>query len=443
MAGGEATGGHTPCEGAFCEGVAARILPGGEAWFRLHDAAQAQGALVAGGVPGDVAAIRLTGKRRGVWRGEIAALHSAGEGRVTPPCAHADACGGCALQPLAPERHAALKSAWVRQAFEAFIEPETEWQPVSAAPLPHARRRVRWHVAEEGRRVGFRQRAGHAVAAADGCMVATPGLREIRDLVTQTLRKFPSGALPRSIQAVELSDGMHVVFEGGAALPSACWLPAEAGGKALCWWRRDEPGMPARPLDASRWPVRALHDRVPAGKEWIALAIGPDDFVQGQAQGNHALLRQIQAWASGAGFVVDLFCGAGNLSLPLAAASGAHVLGADANAASVRAANRNAKALKLDAAFHRVDLFRELPGGEFAGADVMLLDPPRAGAKMLCKAMARLCPKRLVMVSCDVASGARDAALLARQGWRLRALRALDLFAWSGHVETISLWERR
>ncbi len=429
------------------EGVAERILPGGETWFRLEEGGGAAGALVAGGVPGDKARIRLTGKRRGVWRGEIAALLTSSEDRASPPCPHARECGGCALQFLAPEKHAALKSVWVRQAFESFIAAETEWLPVDGAfsPLPEARRRVRWHVAEDEagrRRLGFRKRGSHALVPARGCMAVTPRLAGICDLVTDILQT--SEFAPCSVQAVELSDGVHVVFEGGSA-PSPEWrLPASLQEKSLCWWRRDGPDAPARPLDAARWPVRALHDRVPAGEGWIELAIGPDDFMQGQEQGNHALLRQIQSWAvrGGAGFVVDLFCGAGNLSLPLAAAGGARVLGADANPASVRAANRNAKSLGLDASFHCVDLFRELPGGEFAGADLMLIDPPRAGAKNICRAMERLCPKRVIMVSCDPASGARDAGLLARQGWRLRALRALDLFAWSGHVEALSLWER-
>jgi len=130
------------------------------------------------------------------------------------------------------------------------------------------------------------------------------------------------------------------------------------------------------------------------------------------------------------------------LSLPLAAATGARVFGAELNAASVRAASRNAKALGIVSSFVVANLFESFDIEPYIGADVLILDPPRRGAKRICNQIPRLLPKKIIMVSCDVAAGAHDGALLQQHGYRLKALRALDMFPYAGHVEAMSLWEQ-
>ena len=106
----------------------------------------------------------------------------------------------------------------------------------------------------------------------------------------------------------------------------------------------------------------------------------------------------------------------------------------------MQAANANASRLSVTAEFHTANLFeaRDLPA--YAGADILILDPPRKGAKSVCQAMGMLLPKRIIMLSCDVAAGSRDAAILHRHGYRMHALRAFDLFPYAGHVEAMSLW---
>jgi len=111
------------------------------------------------------------------------------------------------------------------------------------------------------------------------------------------------------------------------------------------------------------------------------------------------------------------------------------------NAASVRAASKNAKKLGLNAEFVTANLFESFEMEAYIGADVLILDPPRRGAKKVCSHISRLLPKKIIMISCDTAAGARDGLLLKQHGYRLRALRALDLFPGAGHVETMSLWE--
>jgi len=208
------------------------------------------------------------------------------------------------------------------------------------------------------------------------------------------------------------------------------------GGLPVQYWWRDKAGI-TRPL---KKPILAFHDLLPSSNQDIRLRVGPDDFVQGQRQGNRELITQIQQWAGPVNRIADLFCGIGNLSLPLAVATGAEVFGAELNPASVRAASANAKALGVESQFVVANLFESFDKEPYIGADVLILDPPRRGAKRICHHIAQLLPKKIIMVSCDVAAGARDGALLRSQGYRLKALRALDLFPYAGHVEAMSLW---
>ncbi|MDX8406841.1 MAG: methyltransferase, partial [Mariprofundaceae bacterium] len=296
----------------------------------------------------------------------------------------------------------------------------------------YQRRRLRWQVGrdEEGSFLGFFAPLSHRPIRQRTCMAITEPLQALHDL----LERQDLNGLDQ-VQAVQLADGIHVVFESGQA-PSLK-LPETLDKLAVQGWWRSE-GV-SRPLTR---PVKRLHDVLPAGDGGaVELEIGPDAFVQGQFEGNHALIAQIQAWAGKPRRVADLFCGAGNLSLPLAVATGASVFGAELSQASVNAASRNAKLLGVNGSFVRANLFEDFAYEPYIGADVLILDAPRRGAKRICSRIQQLMPKKIIMVSCDIAAGARDGSLLAGHGYRLQALRALDMFSYAGHVEAISLWE--
>jgi 23S rRNA (uracil1939-C5)-methyltransferase len=259
------------------------------------------------------------------------------------------------------------------------------------------------------------------------------------------LRRRMEKLLPacvKSVRMTRLSDGLHLVFEGriesSAELSAvAAMLQEEGSGFPVQpWWHRD--GM-FRPLAK---PALALHDLLPAGDEFVRLRIGPGDFVQGDAAGNDMIVRQVQQWAGTPHRVADLFCGAGNLSLPLAHATAAEVVGADLSTGSVKHARSNAKRMGLAASFTQANLFDAFDPAPYAGCDVMIVDPPRRGARNVCRRLGALLPGRIIMIHCDVASGGRDAQEIKGQGFRLLALRALDMFSYTGHVEVMSLWAR-
>jgi len=410
----------------YFSATAEKILPGGETLVRVDGEA----VLVANAVPGDMLKLRLSGKRRGVQRGEITEVVQPSGQRVNPPCPVAGQCGGCTLQFIPEQYQAAVKSDWVADAFNAMMDSRTQWIPVHASD-ERCRRRLRWFVGhdDQGYFLGFYAQASHRVVRHRDCMAITPELNALRHLMEQTINL---GAMS-SVQAVQLDNGIHMVLEADACPDS---MEIDYAALPLQWWWRDEKHI-TRPL---KKPVQSFHDVLPAGKTDIALTVGPDDFVQGQTVGNRELISQIQQWAGAVHRVADLFCGIGNLSLPLAAATGAHVYGAELNAASVRAASNNARQFGLHARFVVANLFESFDLEPYIGADVLILDPPRRGAKRVCNLMSRLLPKKIIMISCDAAAGARDGRLLQQQGYRLRALRALDLFPYAGHVEAMSLW---
>ena len=420
--------------GADLTGYVESLLPGGEALVRSDGHAY----LVANVVPGDHIIFKQVEKRRGALRGDLLSIVKNSPERVSSPCPVASQCGGCAMQFLNPHKHSEVKSAWVFDVFSSCRHLHTidlSSDSISAT----ARRRIRWYVGhdEKGVFLGFRAKASHSVVRHDLCMCATPSLNQARQVLETSAASIALDTF-ESVQAIELDDGIHLILEAGL-FPNGLDIPFhQIDGLSLQWWHRCE-GV-TRPLHK---PVQSIHDRLPVGEgEDIALLVGPDDFIQGLREGNRVMIRQILEWSKGSSFVVDLFSGIGNLSLPIAAAHGARVVGAELNDASVRAANANAKRLNLDAKYIQSNLFEGFNVEPFAGADLLILDPPRRGAKKVCSMMGRLLPAKIIMVNCDVASGGRDGEMLKSLGYRLHTLRALDLFPYTGHVEAMSLWVR-
>jgi 23S rRNA (uracil1939-C5)-methyltransferase len=409
-------------------GIAEKILPGGETLVRVDGAS----VLVSNAVPGDVVMLNMQGKRRGVLRADIIEVSDASEKRINPPCPVAALCGGCALQFIPLEDQATVKSGWVSDAFKALMDAETEWIAVSLAGK-RFRRRLRWMIGhgEQMPFLGYFASASHQPVQHRNCVVATSELNELHVLLEHQVKL---GDLD-SVQVVQLFDGIHVVLEG----QSCPDIDAEKmrGSLPIQWWWRNE-GI-TRPIHK---PVKQFHDVLPTAGRNIQITVGPDDFVQGQAEGNKEIITQIQQWCGSVHRITDLFCGIGNLSLPLAKVTGASVFGAELNAASVRAARANARRLGITARFSQANLFDDFDMEPFIGSDVLILDPPRRGAKRICSNILRLLPAKIIMVSCDPAAGARDGVLLKQHGYKLAALRALDLFPFAGHVETMSYWTR-
>ncbi|MDQ6990045.1 MAG: methyltransferase [Mariprofundaceae bacterium] len=430
------------------QGIVEKVLLGGEGLI-----ASKQGSvLLPDVIEQEHVDYRITGKRRGMLRGTTLDIQQKSPHRVVPPCPVAQTCGGCALQHISREHQARIKSSWVHDNFASLLDENSLFIPVQTEVVSGGesgsqsvgqagRRRLRWFIDHKNNTLGFYQRQSQYVVHTTYCPAITTSLDHLRQSLEHHFDVLPK--VIQSIQAINLSNGIHLILESEQAQPASFTAPELAHDFPIQWWWRIS-NTPS--LKAINKPAISLYDHIdlqPYNHQVLPIHISANDFIQGNQQGNQTLIQQILAWTKGDKFVVDLFAGCGNLSLPIAAAHGAKIQSAELHAHSVQAANHNAQRLKLDATYHKLDLFADFELETFVAADTLIIDPPRKGAKRLCTQMQRLFPKKIIMVNCDPAAGARDAKVLHQAGFRLKSLRALDLFPFAGHVESLSLWVAR
>ena len=375
----------------------------------------------------------------------VAVLH-ASSGRRTPPCPYYDSCGGCAIQHADARTQVAAKQRWLEDCFERIgkVQPEAMLAPVYGEEWAYRRRArlsVRYVEKKGGAMVGFRERRSTFVVDMQGCLVLPPRVSAL----LPALRELVGGlSIRERLPQIEVAVGERVtVLVFRHLLPlgeaDATLLRRFAEDHAVQAWlqpRGPESAAPFHPLHAP--PLD--YDLPEFG---VRLAFLPTDFTQVNFAVNRLLVsRAVRLLDPQPGERIgDLFCGLGNFSLPLAA-RGARVIGLEGSAALVERARENALANGLTAQFAAANLFEPnlAPWGAF---DKLLIDPPREGAIELVKALPRDWPRRIVYVSCDAATLARDAGVLvSTQGFRLSAAGVVNMFPHTAHVESIALFER-
>jgi 23S rRNA (uracil1939-C5)-methyltransferase len=407
-----------------------RLIPGGDGFAR---AADGRAVFVSGGLPGDlVHAHRIEERRRHLrlldWE-----LVEPGEDRTdAPPCAEADRCGGCDWMHLDRPAQLRWKGALLQDALRRVggIDVEVGGATAAGDDLGY-RTRLRLHVDGRGR-IGLFARRSRDLVAIPGCPVAAPGIDE----ALATLRRLSAGSerALAQVDAIELR-----------AAPQGAPVIAVVGSR----------GRPSRALTtlAERWaealPV-VLDGRPmgpPAGQSWplpggVELRVPATCFVQVNPAVNRALVEAVLDFAGerGARSFVDLYCGSGNFSLPLLAAGleGVGIEGSpEACAAARQAADEAGHSGRFVAGPAGPTLARLGPG--LGPIDLVVLDPPRAGAKEALDPLLALAPASVAYVSCDPATLARDLRVLCAAGYALAGVRAFDMFPWTHHVEALAL----
>ena len=398
---------------------------------------------VSGALAGEAVEARVLGARGKIVDARLERVLQASPERRPAPCRHYDRCGGCNLQHLPHAEQLALKQRMLAEQLQrvAGIQPEQWAAPLSGPEFGYRRRAriaVRWDVKNRQLEVGFRAEASQAIIAIDECPVLVQPLQTILRHLPTVLRSLNK---PQALGHVELFSGSAeaVLLRHVAPLPEddLARLQAfckEAGAQL---WLQGE-GEPA-PVEAGQTLGFTL-------QPWqMQLAWRPGDFVQVNAQVNTAMIEQALAWLAPQPDerVLDLFCGLGNFALPLARQ--AHeVVAVEGVQVMVERAAANARDNNVhNAAFFQADLSQPLAGAEWAaeGFSAVLLDPPRDGAYEVVQGIARLKAKRLVYVSCNPATLARDAQVLVAQGYRLTRAGILDMFPQTAHVEAMALFE--
>lgn len=404
-----------------------------------------QRVFVADALPGERVEIVLRKRRRKLLEADLKQVLEPSQERVAPGCEYFGRCGGCALQHLDHGAQVAFKQRVVAETLKRIgrVEPE-EWLPAVVSEPWHYRRRARLgvkYVAGKNRvLVGFRERAGPYITDMLRCPVLVPPVDGLLgELAALIERSSVKDRVPQ-IEAAVADNAVALVLRVLAA-PSAADTEAfrEFGLRRGIdfYWQPGGPGTVA-PIDRAQ-PLRY---RLP--EFGLTFEFLPMDFVQVNAGINAELvstavrLAQIQATDR----VLDLYCGIGNFSLPLAQRA-RELTGVEGDAGLVARAVRNAASNGIaNTRFLTADLMS--PGWGFYREpwDVVVLDPPRTGAEAPV-AELKGGPRRIVYVSCHPGTLARDAQVLVEQhGYRLRAVRVFDMFPHTHHVETLALFER-
>jgi 23S rRNA (uracil1939-C5)-methyltransferase len=401
-----------------------------------------------GALPGERVRFRVLKRRRSMDEAGLVDVLIASPDRVTPRCAHFGVCGGCTLQHLSGEAQLAAKQRQLLEDLERIgkVVPERILAPL-AGPQWGYRRRARLGVKfvhKKGRVLaGFREREKPYLADIRRCEVLLESLATLPQelaALTETL------TIREEVRQVEVAAGDEVtalVLRVMQAPSPEDLLKIEAFGAQHGLQIFLQPGG----LDSVR-PVRSdyppLSYAVDGGA--VTLEFGPVDFIQVNRAINAAMVDAaiglLQPRESDR--VLDLFCGLGNFTLPLARRA-RRVMGVEGDGELIAKANRNAQRNGIgNADFAVENLFEPAKFGAWAqqSYDLLLLDPPRAGAVELLPCMRQWQPRRVVYISCHPGSLARDAGILVNEyGFTLAAAGVMDMFPHTTHVESIAVFE--
>lgn len=398
---------------------------------------------VSGALAGEEVEARVLNAHGKVVEARLERVFTASSQRREAPCRHFDRCGGCNLQHLPHADQLELKQRLLAEQLQrvAGVAPEQWAAPLSGPEFGYRRRAriaVRWDQKARRLDVGFRAEASQDIVAIDDCPVLVQPLQTVMRHLPTLLRSLGK---PQFIGHVELFSGtalaMLVRHTGPLGEADLARLTAFCEEAGVQLWLQGE-GEPAA-LDPQASLGFAL-------EPWnLELAYRPGDFVQVNAGVNTAMIAQALDWLAPREDerVLDLFCGLGNFALPLAqkaagvvAVEGVQVM-VDRAAANARSNNLN------NVRFFQADLSQPLSTSGWAaeGFSAVLLDPPRDGAYEVVRNIAALGAKRLVYVSCNPATLARDTLELIKQGYRLKRAGILDMFPQTAHVEAMALFE--
>jgi len=403
-----------------------------------------------GALPGELVRYRILKGKRNFDQGELVEVVEASAHRVAPACEYFGVCGGCSLQHLDAAAQIGEKERVLRDKLRQFggVEPEGWLAPLTGPAWGYrrsARLGVRNVPKKGGILVGFRERRSSYI---------TP-LRDCRTLDTRAARLLPAlvdliSGLSRNDRIPQLEvacgdDEAALVFRHLEPLGTADHTALAAFGRRhdIRIYLQPQGSESVAPLEPAEPSL--LSYRLPEFD--VAIHFRPTDFIQVNADVNRQMVARAVALLDPqpAERVVDLFCGLGNFTLPLARRA-AQVTGVEADRRLVLGARDNAVRNGIaNAEFRQVDLYDEAQAREFwAGArfDKLLIDPPRSGAMEVLKLLPASGPCRLVYVSCNPATLARDGEYLVNsRGYRLSRAGVMDMFPHTNHVESIAVFE--
>ena len=371
--------------------------------------------------------------------------------RTTPRCEYFGRCGGCSMQHLEASAQVAAKQRVLEENLARIgkVTPGVVMRPLhgpSWAYRTRARMSARFVDKKGGVLVGFREKRSSFITDMSSCEVLTPDVSALIQPLREMMVHLSNAS---RIPQVEIAVGEHITVLLFRLLEpwsddDRTLVRSFAEQHQIQIWEQSKGPDTVKPF----WPDIAPELSYSLPEFGLTMPFRPTDFTQVNVAINRALVsRAMRLLQPKAGErIADMFCGLGNFSLPIAT-SGADVIGIEGSPELVARARENALRNKLPNAHFVVDNLFEMTPEKFATLghiDKLLIDPPRSGASELVKSLPDSgAPYRIVYISCDAATLARDAdELCHNKGYRLKAAGVANMFPHTAHVESIALFER-
>ncbi len=403
-----------------------------------------------GALPGEQVTFIYTAKHKSHDEGRVHEVISASGKRVEPQCPHAGVCGGCSLQHLAePEQILAKQQVLLDNLERIGKVAAAEIMPPLTGPHWGYRHKARLgvkHVFKKGKvLVGFREKHAPYVAELTRCEVLHPAIGQ---RITELAEMIQSLSISAAIPQVEVAFG----DETHALIFRVLESPTEKDIEQLIAFGEAHHFaiylQPKGPDSVSLlWPESSeLFYALPDYD--VQLYFLPTDFTQVNPEINRSMIPQALRLLelNDQDKVLDLFCGLGNFTLPIARTAHS-VVGVEGEASLVQRARDNAERNGIgNATFYACNLAEDVSAEPWLKQtyNKVLIDPPRSGAMEMMPLIANMKPERIVYVSCHPGSLARDAGILVNEhGYRLEQAGVMDMFPHTSHVESMALFTRR
>ncbi|MDM5150507.1 23S rRNA (uracil(1939)-C(5))-methyltransferase RlmD [Aeromonas salmonicida] len=405
---------------------------------------QGKAIFIEGALPGEQVKARILDDKKQYAHAALQQVVTPAANRIAPFCNHYRECGGCNAQHLGEADQQAAKEAGLISLFERLGQIKAPvLEPVLTGESRAYRRVCRLAIKfdKNGRctRVGFRRRQSNDLVEIEGCPVLAEPLSALIVPLRECLNRLKSQRELGHAELIQAEQGIMMLLRHTGR-------PNEADRALLVVFAKSQ-GIDLY-LQAADERIEPLHQAFQPSYslDGLSLAFAPGDFIQVNGPINQSMVAQALAWlgASKDDKVLDLFCGIGNFTLPLARQA-REVVGVEGDLAMVARAEENARRNGIDnARFYKADLSGDIVGMSWAreGFALVLLDPARPGALEVMGHVVKLSPKRVVYVSCNPVTLARDSQVLVKGGYRLVRLGMLDMFPHTGHLESMALFER-
>lgn len=415
-----------------------KLGPQGDGIAKLSNA---QVVYVEKAAPSDVAECAITEDRSGNLHGTIERLIENSPDRITPPCVHYNECGGCALQHISNTLYKDWKSKSVYQLLaRARLNPAHLHEPVFVPH--HTRRRVTFAALLQNKELtfGFNRARSNIIEPIEDCLLLTPALAAVAKKIPAYIKPLLKENTVTDVFLQEVDGDIELVLTGALMRDrnDAAMIKLFADLANECGITRI--GTRAKEFDDIETQISLKQMSKNFSGLNVAIPIG--NFLQPSAEGEHALASIVASYLPSKKFIaMDLFAGCGTFSGVMVDAGGT-VTAYELDKVAVSNLNKALGGKRKSKAEARQLFAEPVTAREMNGVDIVVLDPPRAGASEQCERLAASKVSKIIYVSCNPQSFARDSKWLVDGGYRFTNLHMVDQFTWSTHVEVVGVFER-